>query len=147
MFCTRPWEARWQCSCWCKLGTHSFTLSRDAGMNRRFLLTLAFALASPSFGHACTREEMQIAKTNLVAAMSEVESDLNLYAPSPHHLFNPFIGENEAIEFNAKIVSKTARMKNHAAVQSYRKAMAEFNRCAKKRRETTLPPLPPRKPE
>ena len=111
-------------------------------MNRRFLLTLAFALALPATGFACTREEMQIAKINLLVAVGELESALNLQAPPAMAFLYLEAGEGSVIEFHAEILRQPPLGRNHAAVRAYRKAMAEFNRCAKKRRETTLPPLP-----
>ena len=113
-------------------------------MNRKFLLTLAFALASPATGFACTLEEMQVAKINVAAAADEIDLALGVYAPPAEVFFDLRVFESKVMAFHARIVR---HRRNHATVRAYRKAMAEFNRCAKKRRETTLPPLPTMQPE
>ena len=116
-------------------------------MNRKFLLTLAFVLASPATGFACTLEEMQVAKMNVAAAAGEIESALGVYLPPAQIFFDVQFFEDEIMAFHTRIMREVPHRRNHAAVRAYRKAMAEFNQCAKKRSETTMPPLPLKKPE
>lgn len=107
-----------------------------------------FALASPATGFACTLEEMQVAKMNVAAAAGEIESALGVNAPMPEMFFQLQLFEDRIMAFHTRIMREVPHRRNHATVRAYRKAMAEFNQCAKKRlRETALPPLPLKKPE